>query len=125
MAVQVDPLVWEQAIARMLERGESADAAIAGFNVETGHDYTSDHCLTYWKSRNLEDFAVEAARPARPKVANVTREQAPADHDRLRLRRWKPMGGCPGSAPDAAWALVVWPTRPPRTSAPSPPHGRS
>ena len=56
------------------ERGESADAAIAGFNAETGHDYAADHFLTYWKS-NLEDFALEAARPARPKVANVTRDE--------------------------------------------------
>ncbi|MEU5941931.1 hypothetical protein ABZ807_22720 [Micromonospora sp. NPDC047548] len=53
-----------EAIARMLERGESANAAIAGFSAETGHDYAADHFLTYWKSRNIEDFALEAARPA-------------------------------------------------------------
>lgn len=64
-----------ETIARLLERGESADAAIDGFNAETGHDYGADHFLTYWKSRNLEDFALEAARPARPKVANVTRDE--------------------------------------------------
>ncbi|MER6593374.1 hypothetical protein ABT214_16270 [Micromonospora purpureochromogenes] len=64
-----------ETIAGMLERGESADAAIAGFNAETGRDYGADHFLTYWKSRNLEDFALEAARPARSKVANVTRDE--------------------------------------------------
>ncbi|WP_406044203.1 hypothetical protein OG799_06910 [Micromonospora sp. NBC_00898] len=41
-----------ETIAGLLERGESADAAIAGFNAETGHDYTADYFLTYWKSRN-------------------------------------------------------------------------
>ncbi|GAA2599774.1 hypothetical protein GCM10010399_33200 [Dactylosporangium fulvum] len=64
-----------ETIEGLLERGESADAAIAAFNAETGHDYTADNFRTYWTSRDVEDFALEAARPARPKTANVTRDE--------------------------------------------------
>ncbi|RLK23781.1 hypothetical protein DER29_1657 [Micromonospora sp. M71_S20] len=64
-----------ETIARLLERGESANSAISRFNAETGHDYDADHFLTYWTSRNVEDFALEAARPARPKVANINRDE--------------------------------------------------
>ncbi|MFC6022089.1 hypothetical protein ACFP2T_38745 [Plantactinospora solaniradicis] len=64
-----------ETIAGLLERGESADGAITAFNAETGHDYAADYFLTYWKSCSVEDFALEAARPARPKVANVTRDE--------------------------------------------------
>ncbi|MEV6931197.1 hypothetical protein AB0M46_42830 [Dactylosporangium sp. NPDC051485] len=54
-------------IEGLLERGEPAAAAIAAFNAETGHDYTTDDFLAYWTSRGLEDFALEAARPAWPR----------------------------------------------------------
>lgn len=64
-----------ETIARLLERGEPADSAISGFNAETGHDYDAVQFLTYWTSRNVEDFALEAARPARPKVANISRDE--------------------------------------------------
>jgi hypothetical protein len=64
-----------QAIAALLERGEPAGAAIMAFNVETGHHFTANHFVTYWESRDVEDFALEAARPARPKVPNVTRDE--------------------------------------------------
>lgn len=50
-----------ETIAGLLERGESADTAIAAFNAETGHDYAADSFLTYWESRDVEDFALEAA----------------------------------------------------------------
>ncbi|SCG77492.1 hypothetical protein [Micromonospora inositola] len=62
-------------IAKLLERGESADSAIAAFNAGTGHAYTAYDFRIYWKSRNVEDFAIEAARSASPKVENVTRDE--------------------------------------------------
>jgi hypothetical protein len=62
-------------IAQLLEHGNSADAAIAEFNADTGHSYAAAHFLTYWESRALEDFALEAARPSRPKVADITRDE--------------------------------------------------
>ncbi|SCL36051.1 Colicin immunity protein / pyocin immunity protein [Micromonospora rhizosphaerae] len=64
-----------ETIEGLLERGESADAAIAAFNAGTDHAYTAHDFLTYWKSRDVEDFAIEAARPALPKVENVTRDE--------------------------------------------------
>lgn len=62
-------------IAGLLERDEPADAAIAAFNAESGHDYTADDFLTYWESRDVEEFSLEAARPPRPKVPDVTRDE--------------------------------------------------
>ncbi len=59
-------------IAELLESGEPADAAISTFNSKTGHSYTAEHFLTYWESRDIEDFALEAARPVRPRVLDVT-----------------------------------------------------
>ncbi|WP_406267428.1 bacteriocin immunity protein [Actinacidiphila glaucinigra] len=46
--------------------GERAEQAVTAFNERTGHDYAS---------RGLEEFARETARPARPRVADVTREE--------------------------------------------------
>ncbi|MEV4624521.1 bacteriocin immunity protein [Asanoa sp. NPDC049573] len=62
-------------IARLLEDGTPADGAIAAFNADTGHSYAAEHFLTYWESRNLEDFVFEAARPALPKVPDITRDE--------------------------------------------------
>ncbi|GID97609.1 hypothetical protein ACFQFC_23855 [Amorphoplanes digitatis] len=62
-------------IAQLLECGEPADAAIATFNADTGHSYNAEHFLTYWESRDVEDFALEAARPSRPKVPDITRDE--------------------------------------------------
>lgn len=62
-------------IAQLLEHGEPADAPIAAFNADTGHFYAAEHFLTYWESRDLEDFALEAARPARPIVPDITRDE--------------------------------------------------
>ncbi|GAA2325795.1 hypothetical protein [Dactylosporangium salmoneum] len=64
-----------ETIEELLERGEPADAAIAAFNAGTGHGYATDDFRTYWTSRDVEDFALEAARPAFPKVADVTRDE--------------------------------------------------
>jgi hypothetical protein len=64
-----------EAIEGMLDRGESADAAIDAFNAETGHGYDAAYFRCYWESRSIEDLALEAARPARPRVAEVTRDE--------------------------------------------------
>ncbi|MFE2910852.1 hypothetical protein [Kitasatospora indigofera] len=56
-------------------RAEGADAAITAFNATTGHGYEAPDFAEYDGSRNLEDFAREAARPARPRVPDVTRDE--------------------------------------------------
>lgn len=62
-------------IARLLEDGEPPDAAIGAFNADTGHCYAAEHFLTYWESRDLEAFVLEAARPSRPQVPDITRDE--------------------------------------------------
>ncbi|MEV4921503.1 hypothetical protein [Streptomyces roseoverticillatus] len=52
-----------------------ADEAVRVFNERTGHAYTAFDFATYQGSRSREDFAREAARPARPRVADVTRDE--------------------------------------------------
>lgn len=64
-----------EAIEGLLDGGESADAAIDAFNAETGHGYDADYFRCYSESRSIEALALEAARPARPRVANVTRDE--------------------------------------------------
>lgn len=54
---------------------EDADEAIRAFNTVTGHDYTAYTFTEYWRSRDLEDLAREAARPAHPRVADITRDE--------------------------------------------------
>lgn len=55
------------------DRSEDAEEAIRAFNAMTGHDYVAYDFAEYWGSRSAEEFAREAARPARPRVADVTR----------------------------------------------------
>ncbi|WP_326573084.1 bacteriocin immunity protein [Actinacidiphila glaucinigra] len=69
-------------VAREIERiedlvgaGEPAKKAVAAFDERTGHDYLLSDFAWYGASRNLEEFAREAARPARPRVADITREE--------------------------------------------------
>ncbi|MFE0629787.1 bacteriocin immunity protein [Streptomyces sp. NPDC058864] len=69
-------------VAREIERiagltgcGEAAEKAVAAFNERTGHDYRPSDFARYDASRGLEEFAREAARPARPRVADITREE--------------------------------------------------
>ncbi|MEV6020335.1 MULTISPECIES: hypothetical protein [unclassified Streptomyces] len=62
-------------IGDLLEtRPEAAGEAIEAFNAMTGHDYVALDFAEYWGSRSLEEFATEAARPAYPRVADVTRD---------------------------------------------------
>ncbi|MFD3842934.1 hypothetical protein ACFWWC_42965 [Streptomyces sp. NPDC058642] len=63
-------------IAGLLEAGaEAAGEAIAAFNATTGHDYQVLDFAEYAGCRSAEEFAREAARPARPRVADVTRDE--------------------------------------------------
>lgn len=52
-----------------------AASAIADFNAMTGHAYVAHDFAEYYESRNLEDFALEAARPAWPRVPGITRDE--------------------------------------------------
>lgn len=63
-------------IADLISHGEpGADEATAAFNEMTGHEYEPLDFAEYWGTRSLEAFAVEAARPARPRVPGITRDE--------------------------------------------------
>lgn len=53
-------------------RRDEAQAAIAAFNEATGHAYEGSDFAEYRGARSLEEFAAEAARPAHPRVPDVT-----------------------------------------------------
>ncbi|MFB6857427.1 hypothetical protein ACFCWV_33770 [Streptomyces sp. NPDC056341] len=74
---RLDELCAEvERIADLLEaRRQAADEAIIAFNAMAGHDYEALDFAEYEGSRSLEEFAREAARPARPAVADTTREE--------------------------------------------------
>jgi hypothetical protein len=54
---------------------ESADEDIRAFNAETGHSYVALDFAEYDGSRSLVEFALEAARPARPRIADITTDE--------------------------------------------------
>ncbi|MFJ2774705.1 hypothetical protein [Streptomyces sp. NPDC087300] len=54
---------------------EAADEAISAFNAFTGHDYEASAFTEYDGSRGLEKFAMEAARPVRPVIADMSRDE--------------------------------------------------
>ncbi|MFJ9523660.1 hypothetical protein ACIRPK_36205 [Kitasatospora sp. NPDC101801] len=54
---------------------ESVDDEIKAFNAKTGHDYVALNFAEYDSSRSLGEFALEAARPARPRIADVTTDE--------------------------------------------------
>ncbi|PWI13503.1 hypothetical protein DI272_04665 [Streptomyces sp. Act143] len=64
-------------IEELLHKGEqrAADAAIAAFDEDTGHSYGRHDFLTYDGWRSAEEFAREAARPAWPRVPDITRDE--------------------------------------------------
>ncbi|MGP3988412.1 hypothetical protein [Streptomyces sp. 3N207] len=62
-------------ISDLIARGEPADDAVAAFAGSTGHPYTPLDFAEYYGWRSLEDFAREAARPARPRVPDITRDE--------------------------------------------------
>lgn len=77
----VDPRYLEQLeleisrISGLLATGRRADEAIDAFNELTGHQYAPLDFAEYDGSRDLADFALEAARPAHPRVPDVTRDE--------------------------------------------------
>ncbi|MFD6432682.1 hypothetical protein [Streptomyces venezuelae] len=56
-------------------REAEAEAAVAAFNEATGHRYGPLDFAEYDAARGLEEFAREAARPAWPRVPDVTRAE--------------------------------------------------
>ncbi|WP_431682932.1 hypothetical protein [Kitasatospora sp. KL5] len=75
-------------------RRTEAAAAIAAFNERTGHTYRAADFAEYEGWRSLEEFAREAARPAWPRVPDLTRDEA------VELVRRVQAGG-----PDAEYCL--------------------
>jgi hypothetical protein len=62
-------------ITGMIERGEPTDAVVAAFNEHCGHRYLAADFAEYWASRSLGEFALEAARPVAPRIADITRDE--------------------------------------------------
>lgn len=62
-------------ICNLLATGQPADEAIRSFNNTTGHQYGRADFAEYHGWRDLEDFALEAARPAYPRVPDITRDE--------------------------------------------------
>ncbi|MFE2349336.1 hypothetical protein ACWEPB_17580 [Kitasatospora cineracea] len=77
-------------------RNPAATAAIEALNDRTGHDCGPYDFLAYAGSRSRADFALELARPARPRVDGITREEL-AELVRRALE----------SGPDSEWYLLV------------------
>lgn len=63
----------ERIAGLLVSRPEVADEAIAAFNAMTGHEYGACDFAGYAGSRSSEEFAREAARPARPVIADISR----------------------------------------------------
>ncbi|MDQ1042976.1 hypothetical protein [Streptomyces sp. V4I2] len=63
-------------IEELLRSGERvrAQAAIAAFNADTGHECGPYDFLAHSGSRSTHDFAVEAGRPVCPRVLDITRD---------------------------------------------------
>lgn len=64
-------------ISQLLDDREPAEAAIARFNETAGpgHCYEAYTFRHYWRSIEIEDFAKNAARPADPRVLDITRDE--------------------------------------------------
>ncbi|MEV7026582.1 hypothetical protein [Kitasatospora sp. NPDC093558] len=53
---------------------ESAAEEIRAFNARTGHDYVALDFAEHDGTRSPAQFALEAARPARPRIVDITRD---------------------------------------------------
>ncbi|MGV9386126.1 hypothetical protein ACWDRB_60695 [Nonomuraea sp. NPDC003707] len=64
-------------IAELIETGRLMEAreAVAAFNMQTGHTYEPSDFAAYRESQDLDELARDAARPERPKVSDITREE--------------------------------------------------
>ncbi|GAA1942040.1 hypothetical protein [Kitasatospora viridis] len=56
----------------VLSGSANATEAIKDFNATTGHDYSALDFAEYHGNQDLAEFALQAARPARPRIADVT-----------------------------------------------------
>ncbi|MEV6073337.1 bacteriocin immunity protein [Nocardia sp. NPDC052001] len=73
---RLDELAHEiERISNLISSGDSADGSIASFNEQTGHTYAVLDFAEYHGWRSLREFAREAARPAPPRVLDITREE--------------------------------------------------
>jgi hypothetical protein len=77
---RIDALSREiERICDLLDRrspyADQAASAISDFNAVTGHAYAVSDFVGYYGYRSLEDFALEAARPAWPRVADISRAE--------------------------------------------------
>ncbi|WP_433611261.1 bacteriocin immunity protein [Prescottella agglutinans] len=54
---------------------DTAGQEITAFNARTGHDYAAHDFAEYNGSRTLTEFALEAARPVRPRIADITTDE--------------------------------------------------
>lgn len=90
-------------IAQLIVTGDP-DEAIAAFNQHTGQDYDFTDFAEYSSHRDLLDFAQEAARPAHPRVPDVTRDELVEIVRRIRA-----------AGPDADYYLLLF-----RTNVPHP-----
>lgn len=70
-------------IATLIRAGGPAEEAVAAFNAATGHTYTYLDFTEYHGSRDLDDFAREAARPAHPRFPGITRSDLVAVVERI------------------------------------------
>jgi hypothetical protein len=52
-----------------------ADQLVKAFNELTGRDYEEDDFRNYWRSRSIEEFALQASRPPAGEVSAVTRDE--------------------------------------------------
>ncbi|MEV6979413.1 hypothetical protein [Kitasatospora sp. NPDC093806] len=63
-------------IADLVLRGaENAGEEIRAFNERTGHDYVALDFAEYEGNRDLAEFVLEAARPGRPRIVDVTTDE--------------------------------------------------
>ncbi|MFH8769943.1 hypothetical protein [Streptomyces sp. NPDC017958] len=88
-------------IERLLcEDAEAGRRAVDAFNAATGCAYEPSAFLCRSASRDLEEFAPEAARPAGPRVPDITREELTEIVRRI-------LAGCVSGNPDTDYYLSV------------------
>ncbi len=59
----------------VLNGSERARQEISAFNTRTGHDYAALDFAEYNGSRTLAEFALEAARPMRPRIVDISTDE--------------------------------------------------
>ncbi|WP_245689819.1 hypothetical protein [Streptomyces chattanoogensis] len=65
----------ERIAGLVAEGSDGADEAVRAFNAMTGHAYAALDFAAYDAGRSLGEVAREAARPARPRVPDITRDE--------------------------------------------------